>query len=303
MEAVTVEAANRKGAVRIKKTNDRNRYILGGGIWVRDFTNNNVPFVNINKMIDKEDYKVVLSNEMKNKTLRRGSISEEVFNFPKIVIVSDGYGFAEKHKMLFNLGSDVIIIAVNGALAKWELMQGEVRKPINLYVANNPYEECKSYLPKKSNYYPSCASSIRTNPDFINKYLGNIYFYYPSQDAGFGQSNIERYCIDDYRNPVCAAIGLAYRFGVQKLMLLCCDDSFKDERPAAEKLPNGLWTYPQQIKSHDIIDANLYWLTHQEDKEVVVADHSSGPEYNHAQYISNEEAMSAFFEDTILSGV
>ena len=85
-------------------------------------------------------------------------------------------------------------------------------------------------------------------------------------------------------------------------MLFCCDDSFKNERPASEKLLNELWTYPQHIKSHDVIDANLYWLTHQENIDIKVSDHSCGPEYVNAEYISSTEAMNAFFEDTVLLG-
>jgi hypothetical protein len=109
--------------------------------------------------------------------------------------------------------------------------------------------------------------------------------------------------IDDYRNPICAAIGLAYRFGVQRLMLVCCDNSFDKPRDAAVQMKNGLWTYEQHLRSHDIIDANLYWLTHQKDAEVKVADWSNGPEYVNATYISSaQEAIDFFKEDVPVGG-
>jgi hypothetical protein len=72
---------------------------------------------------------------------------------------------------------------------------------------------------------------------------------------------------------------------------MCVDDSFADERPSAEKLENGLWTYPQQLISHRLIDANLYWLSK---KEVQITHHSSGPKFNHAAYIQ-EEGIKGFF--------
>ncbi len=291
--------------MRVKKTKDRNEYIRAGGLWVRNFTNYGLPFLNINKMFDHEDYQGILKNEMANRIVQKPPISEETFHFPKIVIVSDGYGFAEKHRLLEELPSDVAIIAVNGALVKWKLLTPPSKgRVINFYVVNNPYDECKRLLPRRGpRYFPSCIASSRTNPEFISNYIGNTYLYEPSQNINFGKPSADKYCIDDYRNPICASIGLAYQFGVEKLMLFCCDDSFEDERPAAEKLQNGLWTYPQQLKSHDIIDANLYWLTHQENMDVQASDHSSGPEYINAEYITSEEAVIAFFEDTVLSGV
>lgn len=301
--ATVVEAASRKGIVRIKKTKDGNEYIRAGGIWIRNFTKTSIPFLNINKMYSEFDYTVALRNELENTTHNLTDISDELLRFDKAVIVSDGYNFEKKYKLLSKLPEDVAVLAVNGALSKWGSPQVDDFRAINLYIVNNPYDECMSYFPRKTNYFPSCLASIRTNPKFVTSYIGNIYSYTPSQDIGFGKQGTKRYCIDDYRNPVCAAIGLCGQFQVKKLMLFCCDDSFEDERPAAEHLPNGLYAYPQQIKSHEIIDANLYWLTHQENIEVTASDYSNGPEYVNAEYIPDEESMIEFFKDAVLSGV
>ena len=97
--------------------------------------------------------------------------------------------------------------------------------------------------------------------------------------------------LDDYRNPICAAINLAFHFGVKRLMLMCCDESYSQERPSCVKLHNNLYTYPQHIISQKIIDANLYWLTHQKDKPVEVVNFSHGIEYVNAQYINEEKAL------------
>ena len=99
--------------------------------------------------------------------------------------------------------------------------------------------------------------------------------------------------IDDYRNPVCAALGIAYRMNAKKIMLFCCDDSFVDERPAAEKLENGLWAYPQHKISYRIIDGIGYWL---KEKEIGIMNHSSGIKYVNIPYISQENLLNYFGE-------
>jgi len=281
--------------MRIKRDiRTRNEYIFAGGMWVRNFTKSDAQWVNINKLVKSNDHLTVINNELLNKTLGHANIADESFAAPKLVIVSDGYKFDERHKFLAK-APDVTVVAINRALAKWKLL--DPMRAINAYLVNNPYQECLSYLPRKSKYYPICVASSRTNTDFLRQYQGNVYLYDPTPETTFGYNRSQKYFLDDYRNPVCAAIGLAHRLKAKKVMLLCCDDSFEDERAAAEKLPNGLWSYPQHRMCHDIVDANLYWLTHQEDNEVKVADYSSGPKYNNAVYIDNEEAALSFFAD------
>jgi len=282
--------------MRIKKSKDRNEYINADGIWVRNFNNKGVPHIDINKMFSEKEYQKLLKNEISNRSRNLQNIDEEEIWFNKIIIVSDGYDFENKSKMLRKIPQDVAVIATNGALAKWNLHLGEDPKPINLYIVNNPYSECTKYLPSLTRYYPVCVSSIRTCPEFLDNYHGQAYFYEPSQQKDFGSPYSAKYHIDDYRNPICAAIGIAAQFKTKKLMLFCCDDSFENERSAAEKLPNGLWTYPQQLKSQKIIDANLFWYKQREDVEI--ADHSSCAEYSNAQYIEKETEIISFFEDT-----
>lgn len=118
--------------------------------------------------------------------------------------------------------------------------------------------------------------------------------YEPSGEEGFGHKRHEKFCIDDYRSPVCAAIGLSYRFGIEKLAMVCCDDSFDYGKEGAVKLHNGLWTYPNHVENFEIIDTNLYWLTRQENKNVAVADWSGGIKYKNATYINELEQLKGF---------
>lgn len=275
----------------IKPHSSKNEYIRAGDVWVRNFTKSGVEPVSAGNLFPKSDQGVVVANEIKNK--QYSWIYNEKPILSDIVIVSDGYQFEQLHEGLHELPDYVGIFAVNHALRKWKLVR---KRSINAYIVNNPYPECLSFLPKNS-YYPVCISSLRTYHPFLEKYQGQIYVYEPTIDRTFGRSGLVPYRIDDYRNPICAAIGLAFQFGVRRLMLMCCDDSFESKRDAAVQLDNGLWTYEQHLRSHDIIDANLYWLTHQEDVEVKVVNWSSGPELINAQYISSVQEAREFFKD------
>lgn len=284
----------------VRKHKNGNDYLYSGNVWVRNFTKKESPEKDITNLYKKDDFNLILKNELKNQSYP--VISEENFNFKKIVIVSDGYDFEKKHLLLSKLPQDVCILAVNGALNKWKLFSYETpeenRRTINGYVINNPYSESMKFMPKKdSKYFPVCISSIRTNFEFLKKYLGDVYTYYPSFNKDFGHDVPQRYHVDDYRNPVCAAISLAYRFNVNKLMLFCCDDSFEEERPNSVRLENGLWSYKPLLQSQDIIDGKFYWLKKFENEKIEVADFSSGKEYNNASYIKNEEEFISFFTD------
>lgn len=284
----------------VKKHHSGNEFVFAGGVWVRNFTKELLAPVQLSCMFDSEEQKRLMPNEELNKNFPK--ISNEIIQFKKILIVSDGHDFDKRHLLISKMPKDVAVLAVNRGLARWKLMSVKVpndqRRSINGYVINNPFDEAKACLPAKdSKYYPTCLASIRTSPSFTRKYPGDIYTYYPTRDEKFGMSVNEIYTIDDYRNPICAAIGLAFKFGVEKLMLMCCDDSFTEQRDTAVKLENGLWTYPHHLRAQEIVDANLHWLTHQEERQVKVADFSSGREYLNAAYIKTEVDALKFFLD------
>jgi hypothetical protein len=286
--------------MRIKKHTSGNEYILAAGVWVRDLTKDATTPLQLTHLYGSDDHPVVLKNEGLNRN--RTKISEEQVSFKNVVIVSDGHEFDKRHLFLHKLPPDTAILAVNKAMLKWRLLTRDTpperRRAINAYVVNNPYREAMAFMPtRETNHVPTCIASTRTNHEFVRKYAGDVYCYVPTPELAFGQSEREPYHIDDYRNPICAALGLAYQFGAEKIMLLCCDDSFAGKRDFAVRLDNGLYTYPQHLKSHAIIEANMHWLTHQDYKEVEIADYSSGPEYKNAAYINSEEEALNFFRD------
>lgn len=279
--------------MRIKKHSNGNHYLLTQqNKWVRNFTNNNVPCIDINNTIETKDHFTFLNNEIKNGLKRIQWIDSEQIYHPNIIIISDGYDFKEKQKIVSQLPKNVTIIGVNGSLVKWE----NTNRNINYYVVNNPYDECMKYLPKRNKVLPRCIASPRTNHEFLSNYKGTKMKYYPVNEQNYttiGEKEVQ-WQVDDYRNPICAAIGLAYRFGVERLLLLCCDDSFKDERPGAVELENELWMYPQHDVAYGLIDGNLYWLSNQKYQEVIVGDCSNGPKYKNALHIEEDKILLFF---------
>jgi hypothetical protein len=284
----------------IKKTENNNEYIAAGGVWVRNFTKHNVPAVSVTSLTMRDDYQKLLYNEQKNLQQGYGNIAEESVAFENLIIASDGYSIDERQHFVSKLPTNVYIFGVNQILHRWRMLKPELenvdRRAINLYIVNNPYQECMRYMPPSTYpYYPSCVSSLRTYHEFIARYKGRMYYYQPTPEKDFGFEIKPGFFVDDYRNPICAAIDLAFRFGVKKLMLLCCDDSFKDERAAAERLENGLYTYPQHLLCQDIVDAKLYWLSKFKDRKIKVADFSDGRKYLNATYIETDQQAVDFF--------
>ena len=183
--------------------------------------------------------------------------------------------------------NDVIIIGTNDTLREWH-----IRKIMHYYIANNPYPDCMYLIPQNPVIFPKLIASTRTHPGFIDKMQTLTYVYAPTPDAHYsGIKSEANYFIDDYRNPICAAIVLAYHFGVKKLMSFCCDDVYEEKRPSTEQLNNGLWMYPQQKIAHNLIDGNLYWLR---SGGINIAHHCCGPEYNNAIYVADDSIVNFF---------
>lgn len=275
--------------MKIKKHHNKNEYVLSGGQWIRNFTRSIWP-IDITHITMREDYHLLTQNEIFIRTLNIPEIGSENLRYEKCLIVSDGYGFNDVKGLLRELPKDVCVLGVNRSLAKWQLNGELLKRQLNFFVANNPYPDCASCLPKHR-YFPQCIVSSRTNPEFVKQYKGTLYKYIPVFDTALAGDTGSYFQIDDYRNPVCAAIGLAYRFGAKKLGLFCCDDAFEQERPAAEKLHNGLWAYPQHKMSHSLIEGNLYWLQH---SGAEVKDFSSGYKYGSIETLQHTECVKFF---------
>lgn len=279
----------------IKNTKDRNRYLLtNSGWWVRDFTQSYSP-IDINDLLNEHEYKLLINNEIEILSMMIPEVESEYLpKFDKVLIVCDGYKFKEKRHILNDIPKDVCIIAVNRALANWEIQaSGSVKRKINYYLVNNPYLECMSYLPTHE-YRPKCICSLRTNPKFIKKYNGQCLYYVPTINKKFGKKHKGVKTVDDYRNPICAAMTLSFRYKVKKLGLFCCDNVFDIPKPSAVKLSNDLWMYPQNQIAHELIDGLAYWLQQIEQPKIEVVNYSSNTEYKFIKYIDENNLVEFF---------
>jgi hypothetical protein len=283
--------------MRIKKRS-HNEYLLSEPeVWVRNFCEPNRPQEDINHLYLPTEYGMLFDNEKNNLKIKRGELEVNRIKYPNVIIASDGYDFKNLQYELAKIPyKEVKIIAVNGALAKWKMVgdEAKLKRAISHYVVNNPYIECSQFVPQHG-YCPNCIASIRTHPKFTKSYKGRIHFYQPATSTHYsGAMQDLRPIIDDYRNPICAALFLAFAFEAKKILLFGCDSSFKEKRSASVQLENGLYTYPQQIASQQIIDACLYWL---KKKGVQICNHSNGINYRHAEYIETEKILDFFHKD------
>lgn len=279
--------------MRIKKKNNNIYLLTEDNIWVRNFLLNNLP-IDLNNLISESDYNIFMKNELDNSKQNLISLEGENIKYRKCVILSDGIDYKEKQELLYSLPRDICIIAVNGALAKW---QGMKRRPIDFYLINNPYPEALSYLPKETRYFPRCICSTRTNSEFLELYNGIKLEYTSTPTKRYcGLKSKSSWAIDDYRNPICAAINIAYKFGVDKLLLFSCDEIYKKELPGTIKQSNGYYVYPQHIISHNIIDSLFYWFKSQVDKNINIKYNGLNPEFKNASYIKEEDIIKYFMD-------
>lgn len=281
--------------MRIKKQN-KNEYILSDDVWVRN------PFCSFESLdinnLSKNDISLFVDNEIKND--KKKFIKIDAFSnikFENAIICSDGYMWEEKQAILSEIPNKLSkIIGVNGSLSKWKMVGdlSDKKRVMSFYLVNNPYKECMRYIPRKHKYYPPLVASVRTHPDFLEKYLEEPLFYSPTKEMNYSGIKKEGCLVlDDYRNSICAAISFCLKAGAKKILLFCCDESFSENKSGSIRMENGLYQYPAQIKSQKIIDSQFYWL---KKHNIKIADCSSGIKYSNASYIKKEEIKNFFID-------
>lgn len=255
---ITTEVANfltnEKVKVTVKKHANRNEYFKVDNLWVRNFAKKHVKPIDLNNLYEEKDIKELIDNEIRNNKLNLPSIGNEDLSFDKMIIVSDGFNFQE-HAEIFNLlPENCCIITTNQALRLWKAIVFPT-----FYLILNSNEQAMTLLPDK--VFPKLISSRRSYHQFLCNYKNIIYFYDPVPDSYY-QSFLTKESIllvDDYRNPICAAINLASYFKVSKLYLAFCSHAFKEYRDGTTKIDDGIYQYPQQRLADKIVDANLFW--------------------------------------------
>jgi hypothetical protein len=98
--------------------------------------------------------------------------------------------------------------------------------------------------------------------DFIVNSNNNIIYFYdpvPQEEYSSPIFKENQTMVDDYRNPVCAAIALAHKYRLGNIYLASCSSAYTESRFGTNEIEDGLHQYPQQKLGDDIIDANLFW--------------------------------------------
>lgn len=276
----------------IKKSKNRNQYKkTPEGFWVRNPFIENTPFIDINKTISDSDYPIFLENEFHNTVSKYPWIDSENISHKNLLIISDGVGYKNGiMPLLENLPKDVTVVGTNGVLRNW------VKNfPIHYYVVNNPYQECLGFLPKNGPW-PKCIASSRTNYKFLKSYRGNKFRYQPVPEKTFSCGTIKEspYFIDDYRNPICAAINIFSKMNVEKILLCFVMDGYLENKPGTIKIEN-IYSYSQQILANNIVNECLYWI---KERKISIGNLSLLHELKNAKYITTENIKEFFESET-----
>lgn len=273
--------------VQIKKTSDRAKYVLSGDAgWVRDFTGNHG--VILSDVYDTNSVRVAVANESANRTYNLPMIDRESIVSPHVVVVSDGTDL-QAVLPLVNVFSKqkTLIVGVNNSLSSQEFFP-------HYYISNHQGEESLSLIPKQR-VLPNLIASCRANSSFVRKYRqrgGVAFIYVPTPSRQFSSNLFKsNFTIDDYRNPICAAINLAYRWNAIKLTLLAPHDFYAESKAGTQKIRNGVNIYPQQKTAHNYVDGCLYWLREHGCETTAV---TSGLSFSNANTLTPSEAEEFF---------
>lgn len=263
---------------RIRKAHGHEYARTPDGVWVRDFCKPGPVGPDINNLTRPAERGGLLANRVANISAFRDMMHMDSGQRRKVLVVSDGRRFGEVAAVVAALPPGVTVVGVNRALRKWPDCRG-----MDLYLVNSPYPECEALLPRPGGRVPPCLASTRTHPSFLAAYDGPKRAYEPAWEENFAWRIDDDACrLDDYRNPVCAAIHLAERWRAEKVALLCCDDSFGEARGGAVPAREGSWCYPTQLVAHGVVDAMLGWMSRNKRRAVEIADASEGPRYANA---------------------
>lgn len=281
---------DKKNQITVKKHKNRNEYLKVENYWVRNFGKEDVDKRDLNILYDEKEYKQIIANEINNNNLEHTNVASENFVFDNMIIVSDGYNFEQHKESIPNLPENTCIITVNQAFRLW---QSTVYP--EYYLICNTSESAMSVLPTK--IFPKLFASKRTYSTFVKRYKNIIYFYDPVPDFTYQSpyTKESELLIDDYRNPICACLGLAYSLRVSRIFLAYCSHAYKEHRDGTELLEEGIYQYPQQKLADKIVDGNLFWYSVNM-PSVEIFHTGIRKSFLYGKYLEKEE-----FKETILS--
>lgn len=254
IKVLNVTAADTKSYKLVfKKHKNKNEYVQVENIWIRNMFGKIGKPVDINHFYDEYELKDVLDNEVKNTKMNLLNVEPEMYDCDDVLIVSDGFGFNELKK-IEKIKQKICIIAVNHAARFWS----SPTYP-NFMLINHPKSDAMSFLPNM--IFPRLIASRRTHNQFLKSYKNSILLYDPVPEESYqsiisSEANLH---IDDYRNPICAAIGIAKILQAKNIYLAFCSSAYTENRPGTNYIEEGIYQYPIQSLADKIVDANLFW--------------------------------------------
>lgn len=279
-----------KESVNIKVTDDRNEYCKSENYWIRNSRKPNVSPIDINNYYTTDEVKILVENEIKNSKLNIPDIEIENFNWNTVVIVSNGYGFYNNHQNIFDnikISQKKVVLAVNNSLRFWES-----HKIPQYFLINqlNP--------PTNLKYLPILIASKRCNHEYIKKYRNMKYFYTNTPSYLFSSPAVKEttFFIDDYRNPICAAINCAVYFGAKRIFLSFCSEGYDSYKEGMERLNESAFIYPQQKLANDIVNKNIFWHKIY-DNQIEFFYTGIKKSFSFAKYLEHEDFLSVINDE------
>lgn len=252
VKAVTSEGET--VTLTFRKHPNQNEYLKCENYWIRNFAGTNVNPVDVNKFFRQEEVSYLVDNEVRNSNHRYPVLEPELFNrFKDVLIVGDGLGF-DQHKLFKMARPNLCCITVNSAARFWQ-----ASLPIEFLIVNNPSSTAMNGLPIRN--HPKLIANRKTHYPFIKNYKNIIYLYDSVADEEYqtSMSKNSDLHLDDYRNPICAAISLAHKYCKGNLYLAFCSSGYPEEKDGAIKVDENFYQYPAQKTADSIVDGNLFW--------------------------------------------
>lgn len=262
------------------KIKDKAKYILSkNGYWVRNFFSDigDYKFDYYN-----HDIKELTNNEIMIKSLNIPSIDKEIIRTEKIAIISSGTDIENCRNIIKKLiNKKYFLLGVNDILNKGIFP--------NYYINCDTTNYCIRHIPKKARILPQLIVSSKSCAEFVKLYKskGSVYYYIPTMNSKYNLKNKSSYTIDDYRDPICAAINFASRWSTD-IVLISPQNFFKEMKDGMEKIDDNKYIYPQQKISHYFADSLCYWAKEEGGCDISVV--STGMKYENANNLSIEQA-------------
>lgn len=294
LQSFLVKTNDEKIKLSIRNHISGNQYALTENkkIWIRNFGISHASPLDINNLYSEHELNIIITNEMVNTYHKNATYEPEDLSDKNVFIISDGYGFEKTKEIINSLNIDNhYIILTNSALKFWDAKN---YLP-SLYVVNNPYKESLSYINRR--LFPRLLASTKTYPEFFKYYNLNagLYLYHSTPQTNYKSPTKSDYSnyIDDYRNPICAALVNCFYGNAKNIFLMSCSEGFNENKNGSI-LVGGVYQYPQQIIADQIINNNIFWIKKNK-PETNINYFGINKSFNFAKYITEEELKEYYY--------